>query len=296
MGKKIIRASRWSWHSAVLLYAKAVTLFFAFFCVVSGQGPKAFGNESLSDGKNFRGRALRASDSTAITNTRLIFSQTYIVMPEYGILPPPYYEPIPPGDARPLYGVIDPGREQYEPPYQGDTFEKGTGTLSESVEEQSLSHNTDNSVTSDHKGNFEINRDLRYSLVTIIAGMVDSVSGDTVDYTTSPQVIYEVNTDSVYSFYFSPVHTTRADYKPAKRAIKELHTVQGQTVTLDMSGWSSTEAPRVSVIDMQGKVIERLGASNGKVISWNTSNTPAGVYFIRLSNHHTSRGIRVVVK
>jgi hypothetical protein len=84
MGKKIITLSLWSWKSLLLLYGKVVTLFFALFCVASGQSIKNSGGISKSESAA-KNRVLFLSDSSAIKNVKLYFCR--VSYPIYGTQP-----------------------------------------------------------------------------------------------------------------------------------------------------------------------------------------------------------------
>lgn len=82
MGKKVIRASVWTWRSLLSLYSKAIVLVFAVFCVVSGlfAGVK----DEKEEKKTISGKAYWSADSAVIKNVKL-FIGGHIVCPVYGV-------------------------------------------------------------------------------------------------------------------------------------------------------------------------------------------------------------------
>ncbi len=91
MGRQILRASQWSWRSAVSLYSKFITVIFAFFCVVSGQIQKT---ANTGEGqKVIKGKVFNAADSSVLGNIKLQLCET--AYPLYGMMyTGPFYFPV----------------------------------------------------------------------------------------------------------------------------------------------------------------------------------------------------------
>ncbi|MGE5671729.1 MAG: T9SS type A sorting domain-containing protein [Fibrobacterota bacterium] len=90
MGKSIMKVSRWSIRSLVILYGKAATLFFALICVLTGLTARsvAAGTSSVT-ARTYKGKVLFSSDSTFVKNVKLYLCS--VAYPVYGI---PAGEPI----------------------------------------------------------------------------------------------------------------------------------------------------------------------------------------------------------
>jgi hypothetical protein len=90
MGKSIMKVSRWSIRSLVILYGKAATFFFALICVLSGLTARsvAAGTSSVT-AITVKGKVLFSSDSTFVKNVKLYLCS--VAYPVYGI---PAGEPI----------------------------------------------------------------------------------------------------------------------------------------------------------------------------------------------------------
>lgn len=90
MGKSILKISRWSIRSIVILYGKAATLFFALICVLSGLTARsvAAGTSSVT-ARTYKGKVLFSSDSEFVKNVKLyLYSVAY---PVYGMTAGPLY-------------------------------------------------------------------------------------------------------------------------------------------------------------------------------------------------------------
>lgn len=84
MGKRILKVSRWSIRSLVILYGKAATLFFAFICVLSGLTVRSASAVTSSvSTKTCKGKVLFLSDSTFVKNVKLYLCN--VLYPVYGI-------------------------------------------------------------------------------------------------------------------------------------------------------------------------------------------------------------------
>ncbi|MDG5813949.1 T9SS type A sorting domain-containing protein [Chitinispirillales bacterium ANBcel5] len=255
MGKSIMKASLWSIRSVFSIYSKFIALVFALFCVASGQVQNNSGTESQNEKPKIRGRALRATDSTVIANTKIILSST----------------------AAPLYGVSNyyPRDEDYS---------------------SNFFHLPIDSTKSDENGYFELTLDYfdRLSQMEFVAKLDESEGK--VLYATDNTFISPIDPDSVYTFYLSPKGRVPVTRQIENRGKRQLQVSRGRTISITITDWNGAKTSDISVIDLKGNTVARLQASETGVISWDTQNTPGGVYLLRLNNSLRDIYTRIVVK
>lgn len=84
MGKKINKASSWVFTPLLFFCNRAVTLFFAVFCIISGLSARTALSDQEVDRATIKGKVLNSIDSTALGNLK-IYLGGFWLCPEYGI-------------------------------------------------------------------------------------------------------------------------------------------------------------------------------------------------------------------
>jgi len=260
MGKHIIRFSRWSGRSLFLAYSRLMTLIFALFCAATGQLPKSNSvRQAEATSTVFKGKALRASDSTALSGIKLYLEDCY--SPLYGIYPD--------------YGVIAPVYGMQVP------------TLLPVLKRDS--------VVTDANGRFEVaitGSDPMSRIIT--SAVVTDAKGITV-YSSSGCIIIPAGTDSTYTLYLRKTTTAIAKAAPSAAPTRVMTTWQGQELQVTVPEWHGTSGT-AAIVNSRGQEIASINLSPDKTFRWDTRTFAKGIYFLRVRDGINRASVRILVK
>ena len=259
MGKHLIRATRWSGRSLLLVYSRLMTLLFALFCAATGLLPKnASAKGSTIPSTVFKGTAFRASDSTVLSNIKLILSDCFL--PDYGIYPE--Y-----GVITPLYGVTTPGQ---------------TVPVSDTV-------------VTDEDGNFEKVLSSAGNLSRMVASEMIEEPGARTRYYSSGCVNITGGKDSTYTLYLSNATTALERNLSSTGELSAMTALRGKELQITIPEWKGKHAT-ATIVNSRGQKTATLSIDTDGMLRWDTRTAAKGVYFIRLNSEQADLRLKILVK
>lgn len=259
MGKHLIRATRWSGRSLLLVYSRLMTLLFALFCAATGLLSKnASAKGSTIPSTVFKGTAFRASDSTVLSNIKLVLSDCFL--PDYGIYPE--Y-----GVITPWYGVTTPG----------------------------VTVPASDTVVTDEEGNFEKVFSSAGNLSRMVASEMIEEPGARTKYSSSGCVNITGGKDSTYTLYLSNVTTAVERNVSAKVELSAMTALQGKELQIRIPEWQGKTATAI-IVNSRGQKTATLSIDMDGILRWDTRTVAKGVYLIRLNSEQADLRLKILVK